>query len=109
MDPFAGASMLLIQLGARHLVMDLSQVQQKFLKLPMVQCLVLTAIFYMSTRNIVLSILMTFIYYITLFIFLNEKHPMNILPRWWLVKEGFMNPSNKKKKYISNLKRLYLS
>lgn len=85
-----GITMLFMQLGSRNYQFQFTQAQQKLLKHPVTQVLLLVAMFYAPTRNIFLSILIVLLYYLVTYVLLNELHPLNLYSTSWLKKEGFI-------------------
>lgn len=84
-----GITMLFMQLGSRNFQFNFTDAQQKLLKHPVSQVLLLVAMFYAPTRNIFLSILIVILYYLVTYVLLNELHPLNLYSTNWLKKEGF--------------------
>jgi hypothetical protein len=78
-DPIAVFSIIMIQIGSKYLVFELTEKQKKIIKHPMMQCLILLSLVYLSTRNIKLSLLIVFVIYIFIYIILNENNPYSIL------------------------------
>jgi hypothetical protein len=103
-------TMMTVQIGSRFVQFDFTDAQKKLLQHPVAQSLILLFMFYSGTRNFMLSVLMVVAYYAIVFVLLNEKHPLNIYSREWLVKEGFMKEdsvSALKELYYDNIKKLH--
>ena len=83
------ASMFIVQLGQRHLAPTFTTIQKKLFATPLVQSIIVFALFFNMTRQLHVAALMTLLFYLIIFVLLNENHPMNWLPRTWLQKEGF--------------------
>jgi hypothetical protein len=96
------------QVGARHLVFNFSSIQQKIIFHPITQSLILFGLFYLSTRRFSIAAAMTLIYYTVIYVLLNERHPMNVLPRSLLVSEGFIeaNQPSPVDTYYKNMEML---
>ena len=91
MDVFTtSTSTLVSQVGGRHLSFQFTDAQQKMLQHPYGQMFILYAMFYISTRSLLLSAVLIALYLILINVLLNEKHPWNILSTNWLKKEGFL-------------------
>lgn len=107
MDPILinTVSVFLVQIGARFLNFDFTDAQKKIIQHRFTQNLILLALFYASTRNIVLSIGLLIAYNLCLYFLLNEHSRYNIYNRSWLVKEGFLqeNEKDKTKAYYDNI------
>ena len=101
------AAAFLTQVGARHLIFDFTSAQQKLISHPISQALIMFGMFYLSTRRLSLSIILLVLYYILIGILINEKHPLNIIPRKWLISEGFLDARDKSPidVYHQNLER----
>jgi hypothetical protein len=87
-DMIGIASAFLAQVGARHLVFNFSDIQKKIISHPFVQSLILFGMFYLSTRKLHFAVGLLIIYYLFLTVLMNENHPLNVIPRSWLVAEG---------------------
>jgi hypothetical protein len=70
---FWGVSMLIVNLGSRHIVNDLGQVHEAIFSSPYFKPIIFMCIFFMATRDILTSLLLTFVCLIVLMGFLNEK------------------------------------
>lgn len=110
MDPIVlnSISIFLVQVGARFLNFDLTSAQLKMVKHPWVQSLILVALFYVSTRNIVTSVGLVLIYYLFVTFLLNENSKYNIYDKKWLEKEGLKEITfeDKTEEYYSNIQKL---
>ena len=78
-------SVFMFHMGSRHLSFQFTETQQRLIKHPLVQALILLCMFFVSTKNLVLSIGLTIVYHMALYILLNENHKYNILPKSWVV------------------------
>lgn len=86
----ASTSALVSQVGGRHLTFRFTDAQQKLIQHPYGQLFILYAMFYISVRSLLLAAVLIVLYLILVNVLLNEKHPLNILSRDWLRKEGFL-------------------
>ncbi len=94
-DMLGVAAAFLTQIGARHLVFNFSAVQQKIITHPVTQSIILFGMFYLSTRRLVFALSLLVVYYLLLFVLINEKHPLNLIPRQILISEGYIDPHDK--------------
>ena len=101
-------SALVSQVGGRHLTFEFTSAQQKLLQHPYGQMFILYAMFYISTRSLILAAVLIILYLILINVLLNEKHPLNIFSRNWLKKEGFLdeNTQSRSNLYKSNISKL---
>jgi len=101
-------SALVSQVGGRHLTFQFTNAQQKLLQHPYGQMFILYAMFYISTRSLILAAVLIVLYLILINVLLNEKHPFNIFSRNWLKKEGFLdeNTQSRSNLYKSNISKL---
>lgn len=108
MDIFSTSiSMLIAQVGARHLVFNFTDAQKKIITHPFAQGLILLGMFFVGTRNIYIALLSVSLYYLCVFILLNENHSMNILPRSMLKTESMHNEEKSSQSlYYENISRL---
>jgi hypothetical protein len=101
-------SALVSQVGGRHLTFEFTSAQKRLLQHPYGQLFILYAMFYISTRSMILAAVLIVLYLILVNVLLNENHPLNILSRDWLKKEGFLEKDapSKSQLYKMNLARL---
>ena len=79
----------MVQMGSRHLSFQFTDVQKRLFGTPLFQSAVLVCMFNNGTKKPLLAMFLTLAFYFVTFVALNEAHPHNMLPRWWLKKEGF--------------------
>lgn len=76
----AAISMLMLNLGSRYLVMDITRAQEQLLKNWVVRRLTLFCIFYVATRDALVSLVLTTIVVVLLTGFFHEDSRMCVLP-----------------------------
>jgi len=76
-----GVSMLLVNLGSRFLASDLGVVHEMILNNVYMKKVVLFAIFFMASRDIITSFLLTILYVIIIDGLLHEKRRFCIIPK----------------------------
>lgn len=90
---FSGVSMLLINLGSRHVIADLGIAHEKILTNEYVKVIIILAMFFVATRDIIISFCLTVLYIIIVDGLLHEKRPFSLIP------ERFKAGSPSKKEY----------
>ena len=71
---FNGCVMLLTNIGGKYLVMDMPNNMEKlFSKYIILRCLVLFSIFFMATRDVKTSVLLSLLFFIVIKFIINEK------------------------------------
>ena len=71
---FNGSIMLLMNIGGKYLAMDLPKnLDSLFVNYAFLRYIVLFSIFFMATRNIKISLLLTLLYFIIIKFIINEK------------------------------------
>jgi len=109
MDPILlnSISVFLVQIGSRFLTLDFTDAQKKLVQHPWVQSIILFAMFYVSTRNLLISFALIIFYNICLYFLLNENSSYNIYTRKWLKEEGFTSSlQDKTNVYYKNMAAL---
>ena len=101
-DPVSILAILLMQIGSRHFMLEITEAQKRILKHPIIQGLIFLTIIYFSTRDIYLSIVILIICYLFIYVLFNENNRFNILSKVWLKKEGIIKDNN-----IQSYKELY--
>lgn len=111
-DPAIAFAAFFTQIGARQLRFQFTKAQQYVITHPITQSLILFAMFYLSTRRILVASALLVLYVLSIRIFLNENHPWNLFPQHWLAKEGFIQTNDESAKkspldlYYQNISRL---
>lgn len=110
MDPVVlnSISIFLVQIGSRFLTFNFTDAQKKVIQHPWGQSIILFAMFYVGTRNLLVSTCLILFYNLCLYFLLNEKSHYNIYNRRWLEKEGFQSEKvvSRTKSYSENITRL---
>lgn len=107
LDPLLIVSMILMQIGARYLDLELTDFQKQMIKNRIVQAIILFGIIYIPVRDIKKTFLIIFLIYLIIYVLLNENHRYNIYSKKWLYTEGIIKEYNDfKDKYYSNLKKI---
>ena len=76
---FSGVTMLLLNLGSKYVPLDLSQNQEKFLNSAIIRRVVLFTIFFMATKDIIISIILTIAFVVLFGNMLNEKSRFSVI------------------------------
>jgi len=106
-DPLLIASIILMQVGAKHLDLELSEFQKKILKNNIIQGIILFAIIYIPIRDIFKTFIIVCIIYLLIYVFFNENHKYNIFSKQWLYTKGIIKDYyNIKERYYNNLSKL---
>jgi len=102
---FAVASAFLMHTGARHITFDLTNAQKQLLSQPLSKLIILAAMFYISTRSLIWSTTLLVIYYVTINMFLNENHSLNVFSPSWLVANGYVEQHSYDPEYTEMYKK----
>lgn len=108
-DPLLISSIILMQIGAKHLDLELTDFQKKLLKNNIIQAIILFGIIYIPVRNIFKTLIIVCLIYLLIYVLLNENHKYNLFSKQWLHTEGVIKDYNNiKEKYYQNLSKLHL-
>jgi hypothetical protein len=77
----AGISLLMLNLGSKYLIMDLAEGTNQLLKLKIIRRITLFCLFFVATRNIIISILLSTGFIIFTQGLFNDKSKYCILPK----------------------------
>ena len=77
-----GAFYLLMNLGGRYLSLELTKKQEAFLQWPYLRPLLLFAVLFIATRNLVVAVVGTLIVFFILWVAANENSPYCMIPHW---------------------------
>ena len=78
---FIGLMMILLNIGSKYVVMELSDTQEQFLSNVIVRRLLVFTIFFIGTRDVYISFVLTTIFIIFVSGLFNEKSKYCILPK----------------------------
>jgi hypothetical protein len=103
-DPILIGSLILMQIGARHLDIELTDFQKKIIKHKLVQIIILFGIIYIPVRDITKTLIILILIYLIVYVIFNENNNYNLFSKRYLYNEGIINNYNDiKKKYYNNL------
>ena len=77
----SGVTLLLLNIGSKYLILDISKGSQSLLKLKIIRRLTLFSIFFIATRNIVVSLILTAVFIVFSSGLFNDKSKFCILPK----------------------------
>lgn len=107
LDPLLMASMILMQIGAKYLDLELTDFQKQIIKNNIVQAIILFGIIYIPIRDIFKSFIIVCMIYLLINVLLNEKHRYNIYSKEWLKAAGIIEGYDSvKEKYYNNIAKL---
>ena len=78
-----GVAMILMNIGSRFVASDLTQLQESMLASKVVKRIILFCMFFVGTRDILISIILTFAFTVFLQVLINEGSKYNLLPASW--------------------------
>lgn len=90
-DPLVVVAAFMMHTGARHIQFDLTDAQKQVMAHPTTKMIILFGMFYISTRNLVVSVFLVVLYNLAIHVLLNEKHPWNLFSYSWLVDQGIID------------------
>jgi hypothetical protein len=121
----AGIAMLLVNLGAKHIQGDLSKTHEMILSNEYIKKLIIFALFFMATRDIITAFILTLIYIFIIDGILHGDRKFCIIPKKYIPQpntneykkakdivkkyESFINKESDNdlyKKYLSNLSKI---
>ena len=102
---FIGLMMVLLNLGSRYIFLELGKSHELFFNNPTVRRVLIFTIFFVATRDIIASLLMTVIFIVFFLELTHEKSKYCILPRKLIKLEtderGFTTADEIKKAYFT--------
>jgi hypothetical protein len=103
-DPVLILSVILMQVGARHLDLELTDFQKKLIKNKIVQAIILFGLVYIPVRDIGKTIMVLILIYLMIYVVFNENNNYNLFSKKYLYNEGIIkNYNDIKKKYYNNI------
>ena len=107
LDPILMASMILMQIGAKYLDLELTDFQKSLIKNNIVQAIILFGIIYIPIRDIFKTFIIVCMIYLLIYVLLNEKHRYNIYSKEWLKTAGIIEGYDSvKDKYYNNIAKI---
>lgn len=79
---FIGFCSLMVNLGSRFIIGDITKTQEYLLKHPVVKIIILFCMIFLVTRNVRTSIVITCAFYLTNKALLNENSQFSIIPHF---------------------------
>lgn len=101
-----GVSMLLLNIGARYVILDLGKAHELILSSDIVKKIIVLCMFFVGTRDIVISFLLTIAYVIIIDGMLHENRRFCILPKSIAEKARGMNAHEHMEQYEDNSSNL---
>lgn len=107
MDPVLIASIILMQVGAKHLDLELTEFQKSIIKNNIIQAIILFGIVYIPVRDLFKTFLIVALIYLILYVLFNEKNKYNVFSKQWLYTKGIIKEyNNLKDKYYKTISNL---
>lgn len=88
---FAGLVMILLNIGSKYISIKLSKTQESYLKSSIARQMLLFAICWMGTRDIITSLILTTIFIVLTQHLFHERSKFCILPESWKVFEDILD------------------
>lgn len=101
-EPLSILMLLLVQVGGRFLKFELTKAQEKLIQNSIVQAIILFAIVFITTKNLLTSILLVTLVHVCMHILFNENSRYNILSKKWLQNEKLLKDDK-----LTSLKDIY--
>lgn len=76
-----GLSMVLFNIGSKYIMIDVSKGQDHFLKTKVARRITLFCIFFVATRDVTISFLMTVLFVVVVFNIFHEESRFNLVPK----------------------------
>jgi hypothetical protein len=106
-DPILIASIVLMQVGAKHLDLELTEFQKTLIKNQLIQAIILFGIIYIPIRDVFKTFIIVAVIYLTIYVLFNENNKYNVFSKQWLYTKGIIKEyNNLKDKYYKNISKL---
>ena len=80
---FVGLNIFIMNIGSRFVIMEVGKTHEKLLSNDLVKKVVLFCMFFVATRDIMTSVILTFAFIVLMQGLLNENSKFNILPKYF--------------------------
>ena len=84
---FIGFAILITNIGSRFVIMDIGKTHEKLLSNELIKKIVIFCMFFVATRDIITSTILTFAFVVFLEGLLNENSRFNVLPQIFKTKK----------------------
>lgn len=91
---FAGIAMIILNIGSRYVTIDISKSQEALLKNTMARQLLIFSIAWLGSRDLFVSLILTFLFVIVTDYLMNEKSKLCILPKHLKNLESALDTNN---------------
>ena len=88
---FAGMMLILLNIGSKYITIELSKSQEQYLKNSVARQLLIFAIAWMGSRDIVVALVLTGIFHVLTMYLFNEKSKFCIIPHEMRVYEDILD------------------
>jgi hypothetical protein len=88
---FAGMMLILLNIGSKYITVELSKSQEQYLKNSVARQLLIFAIAWMGSRDIVVALVLTGIFHVLTMYLFNEKSKFCIIPHHMRVYEDILD------------------
>jgi hypothetical protein len=78
---FAGLMMIFLNIGSKFITIDLSETQKEYLTNSILRQVLIFAIAFIGTRDLIISLVLTAVFVVLVDGILNENSPIGILPK----------------------------
>jgi len=85
---FSGIMMILLNIGAKYVSIDINPTQESFLSNVLVRRILIFTIVFTATRDIIVSLFLTLIFLVLIKFFLNEESKFCLLPKKYRIKQN---------------------
>jgi hypothetical protein len=77
---FIGTAMIIMNLGSRYIITDMTKAHERLMTSTVFKRIILFCMFFVATRDVMISCMLTFAFVIVVNGFLNETKKFNLLP-----------------------------
>lgn len=77
---FSGIALLMLNLGSRYIMSDLGEFHQKVLSHEIVKKIILFFLFFVGTRNVITSLILTIMFSVIIYGIFNENSKYSLIP-----------------------------
>lgn len=88
---FAGMMLILLNIGSKYITVELSKSQEQYLKNSVARQLLIFAIAWMGSRDIIVALVLTGIFHVLTMYLFNEKSTFCIIPHQMRVYEDILD------------------
>lgn len=86
---FSGFALIMMSIGSRYVLQDLGKAHETVMDSTFVKVFILFCMFFIGSRDVIISMIMTFAFFVIVYGLLHEKSKYSVIP--WSLRKRLLN------------------